>query len=150
MDLDAAGVALAALLLARLAEFWIGRRNAERRIAAGAVPRDDALHVATMLFQGGWLVALVMLAEGRGAPDPFWLGAAVILLAIRGWRLAASRHLWTPRLFRETPGDVRDPYGVPMIAELLVWPMVFGLWPLALGGALLYAPLAWQRHSGSA
>jgi isoprenylcysteine carboxyl methyltransferase (ICMT) family protein YpbQ len=150
MDLDAAEVVLAALLLTRLAEFWIGRRNAERRIAAGAMPRDDALHVATMLFHGGWLVALVMLAEGSGAPDPLWLGAAVVLLALRGWRLAAAPGLWTPRLFRDAPGDVRDPYGVPMIAELLVWPMVFGSWPLALGGALLYAPLAWRRSSESA
>lgn len=154
MEVSLPQVVVGAVLLLRLGEFWVSRRNAEARLAAGAEEIAGDLHLATSMFHALWLAALAFLTE-RGPPvDPTWLGAGLLLIGLRTWRLIRAPAGWSLRLFRDAPCPaeedgrarlLRDPSYVPMLAELLVIPLIFGLWWLALTGAAAYAVLAWQR-----
>lgn len=154
MDVSVQQIVVGAVLILRLIEFWISRRNAEARIQEGAEEIAGDLHLAFSLFHALWLAALAFLTE-RGPPvDPTWLGAGALLLGLRAVRLARAPRDWSLRLFRlaARPADserasrlLRDPSYVPMLAELLVVPLIFGLWWLSLAGAAAYAALAWQR-----
>lgn len=144
---------LGVLLILRLIEFWISRRNAERRLAAGGVEHGEELHLQLSLFHAIWLAVLAMRADADTETDSSWMMAALALLALRATRLVRERERWTWRLFAEPdhapPVDpnrlFRDLAYMPMLAELLVVPLVFGLWWLSLTGAVIYARLAWQR-----
>ena len=101
-----------------------------------------------------WLVALAFLTEGATRLEALWLGPGIALLALRAYRLLRLPPGWSLRLFRQdrlpTPAErgrhlMRDPSYLPMLAELLVLPLIFGLWWFSLAGAALYAVLAWQR-----
>lgn len=147
-------IVVGAVLLLRLVEFWISRRNAEALIAAGHEEIAGDLHLAISLFHALWLATLAFLTERAPPVDPTWLGAGVLLLSLRAARLARAPKAWSWRLFRiaAPPPDVqhgsrllRDPSYVPMVAELLVIPLIFGLWWVALLGTVAYAALAWQR-----
>lgn len=154
MDVSLAQILVGAVLLLRLVEFWISRRNAETRIAAGEQEIAGDLHLAVSLFHALWLAALAFLTE-RGPPiDPTWLGAGVLLLGLRAVRLARAPGTWSWRLFQaatrpaeaeRAPRLMRDPSYLPMSAELLVIPLIFGLWWFALLGTAAYVALAWQR-----
>lgn len=142
------------VLLVRLVEFWISRRHAELRLAEGAEEIAGDLHLAMAMFHALWLATLAFLTDGRGGLDAQWLGAGLVLLALRGWRLVRGPRGWSIRLFkgdRPPPPDerprhlMRDPCYLPMLAELLVLPLIFGLWWFSLAGTALYALLAWQR-----
>jgi len=144
---------LGALLVLRLVEFWISRLNAERRLAAGDVEHGEELHLQVSLFHAIWLAILAMRTDTDTELDDSWLIAAIALLALRTARLFRERRQWTWRLFADPgPGASVDPSQLlrglgytPMLAELLVIPLVFGLWWLSLAGAVVYAWLAWQR-----
>jgi methyltransferase len=154
MDVSLHQAVVGTILLLRLIEFWISRRNAEARIEDGAEEIAGDLHLAMSMFHALWLAALAFLTE-RGPPvDPTWLGAGALLLALRAVRLARAPRDWSLRLFRQSaqPADserstrlLRDPSYLPMLAELLVIPLIFGLWWFALAGTAIYAALAWQR-----
>lgn len=154
MDVTLPQIVVGAVLLLRLVEFWISRRNAEARIAAGDEETAGDLHLAFSLFHALWLAALAFLTE-RGPPvDPTWLGAGMLLLGLRAVRLARAPREWSWRLFRTpTPPPeaeraarlLRDPSYMPMVAELLAIPLIFGLWWFALLGTAAYVALAWQR-----
>jgi hypothetical protein len=95
-----------------------------RRHGAGPPPHA--------IFHGLWLAVLVVLAIGHGAVEAAWAVAAIALMALRAARM------------------LRGARTVPIaatFAELLVLPLAFGIWPLALAGAALYALLlrfAWE------
>jgi methyltransferase len=154
VDVSPAQAVVGLVLAVRLVEFWISRRNAELRMAEGAEEIGGELHLAIAMFHAVWLAALAFLAEGAARLDPTWLAAAIALLALRGYRLSRGTPGWSLRLFKDRPPPgaearlrrfMRDPCYVPMLAELLVVPLVFGLWWLSLAGTGLYAALAWRR-----
>ena len=113
---------LGALLLVRLVEFLRLR---------GDDAHDGARDPTFALFHAAWLTGLVMFATTQAELSIAWSCAALALLGARA--LASLRG--------------RRPVPLPAtIAELLVLPLAFGLWPYALAGAALYAALAW--HAG--
>jgi hypothetical protein len=87
---------------------------------AGAPPPPDAI------FHGLWLAVLVVLAIGHGAVEVAWAVAAIALMGLRAIRLLRGA--------RTVPDAAT-------YAELLALPLAFGLWPLALVGAILFALL---------
>ena len=146
-------VVLALVLILRLVEFWLSRINAERRLADGSIEHGETLHGAISLFHAIWLAVLVMQVDLDAEAEPSWLTAAVALLLLRAARLFQARRHWTWRLLTG-PGDLPaiDPTQnlrglayMPMLAELLVIPLVFGLKWISLAGAVIYGCLAWQR-----
>jgi hypothetical protein len=88
--------------------------------------RIGATPPAHAIFHGLWLAVLVVLAIGHGAVETPWAVAAIALMGLRAARmLRGARTLPIAATF----------------AELLVLPLAFGIWPLALAGAALYALL---------
>jgi methyltransferase len=154
MEVSLPQVVVGAVLLVRLVEFWVSRRNAEARLEAGEEEIAGDLHLATAMFHALWLAALAFLTEREPPVDPTWLGAGALLVGLRGWRLFRAPAGWSVRLFRGAPPPadserasrlLRDPSYIPMFAELLVIPLIFGLWWFALLGTAAYVALAWQR-----
>jgi methyltransferase len=154
LDVSPAQAVVGLVLIVRLVEFWVSRHRAESRLADGAEEIAGDLHVATAMFHAAWLVALAFLTEGTTRLEALWLGPGVALLVLRAYRLSRLPADWSLRLFRQDrapkPAErrrhlMRDPSYMPMLAELLVLPLIFGLWWFSLAGAALYAVLAWQR-----
>lgn len=129
-----AALFLGFIVLQRLAELALARRNTARLLAAGAVevgaghyPLIVALHVA-------WIAALVVFGHDA-AVSLSWLAAFVVLQILRLWILASLGGRWTTRiivldapLVRRGPfARLRHPNYMLVAAEVFVAPMVLGL-----------------------
>jgi methyltransferase len=142
-------VILMAVTLERLAELWLSNRNTRRLLAHGArehapghYPLIVALHVA-------WLAALWWLAPDRPI-QLFWLALFFLVEMGRLWVLASIGERWTTRIIvlPDAPLVNAGPYRftdhpnyLVVVAEILVLPLVFGLWRTALVFTLLNAVL---------
>ena len=127
------------VIVQRLAELWLARRNTGRlrarggrEIGAGHYPLIVALHA-------GWILSL--LAFGWQAPVSLpWLAAYAVLQGFRVWILASLGNRWTTRIIViDEPLVRRGPYRflahpnyVLVAAELAVVPLALGLPLLAL------------------
>ena len=134
-----AALFLAFLIVQRLSELILARRNTARLLAKGArevAPRHYPLIVA---LHTGWILCLIIFGHDE-AVRPVWLFLFVVLQAFRLWILASLGSRWTTRIIvTDTPLVVRGPYRwvrhpnyLLVIAEIAVAPLVLGLWWVAL------------------
>lgn len=131
---------LAFVTLQRLVELPIATANTRRLLAAGGrevgaghYPLIVAVHVA-------WLASLWWWAPGRPVSWPL-LAAFLLVEAGRVWVLRTLGPRWTTRII-VLPGEtlvargpyrfVRHPNYLVVMAEILLVPLIFGLWRLAL------------------
>ena len=146
---------LAFVTAQRLIELPIARANTARLLAAGGrevAPRHYPFIVA---LHAAWLACLWVLALGRPIDVGFLLLFGLIELA-RIWVLRSLGNRWTTRIII-VPGEqlvARGPYRfvdhpnyLVVIAELLILPLVFGLWQVALVFSLLNAMMLTVRIS---
>ena len=120
---------LGAVLLARLIEMTVARRNADALVAAGAREHAQDLHLVTSLFHAVWL-AILVLAMDDTAPAPLgWILAALLLVSVRLLRIRAlgRRFVWRPLDHPDLVPEpdarrrlLRDPHFLPLAAELTV------------------------------
>ncbi|MFC3170217.1 isoprenylcysteine carboxyl methyltransferase family protein [Paracoccus fontiphilus] len=137
---------IAFLLLQRGAELILARRNTRRLLARGAVEHGAAHYPLIVAMHAAWLLAIAALGWSNPV-SPGWLAAFAVLQVLRIWVLASLGSRWTTRIIvLDEPLVARGPYRwVPhpnylvVIAEILVAPMVLGLWPVALVFTLLNA-----------
>lgn len=144
-------VFLAFIVVQRLAELVLARRNTKALMARGAREVGAGHYPAIVALHSAWIAALVIF--GWQAPvDPAWLALFVLLQVFRIWILASLGPRWTTRIILlEEPLVQRGPYRwlrhpnyVLVVAEIAVAPLVLGLWPVALVFSLLNA--AMLRH----
>ena len=130
-----------------MGELWLSKRNTKRLLDQGArehapghYPLIVALHVA-------WLAALWWLAPLQPI-IPLWLALFVLVEVGRIWVLTSLGERWTTRIIvlPDAPLVRRGPYRVidhpnylVVVAEILVLPLVFGLWRTALVFSVLNA-----------
>lgn len=145
---------LGLILVARLAEMTIARRNAEALVADGAKEDEQDLHLWTSLFHALWLTILAMAMDEHAPASIGWMLAGLLLIVVRLLRIRALGTQWVWRLLRHpklVPDPdprrrlLRDPHFLPLAAELLVLPLAVGVWWLALPGLAVYAMLATAR-----
>ncbi len=137
---------IAFLLLQRGAELILARRNTRRLLARGAVEHGAAHYPLIVAMHAAWLLAIAALGWSNPV-SPGWLAAFAVLQVLRIWVQASLGSRWTTRIIvLDEPLVARGPYRwVPhpnylvVIAEILVAPMVLGLWPVALIFTLLNA-----------
>ncbi|WP_374302625.1 isoprenylcysteine carboxyl methyltransferase family protein [Paracoccus sp. (in: a-proteobacteria)] len=137
---------IAFLLLQRGAELILARRNTRRLLARGAVEHGAAHYPLIVAMHVAWLLAIAALGWSNPV-SPGWLAAFAVLQVLRIWVQASLGSRWTTRIIvLDEPLVARGPYRwVPhpnylvVIAEILVAPMVLGLWPVALIFTLLNA-----------
>jgi methyltransferase len=145
---------LAWVVLARLAELALARRNERRLRARGAVEHGAGHYPLFFLLHGGWLLAVAALADPYGAPVWGWLAMYGVLQVLRVWIVASLGPYWTTRvltppaepLVRRGPYRwLRHPNYLVVAGEIAALPLAFRLWTVALVfSALNLALLAWR------
>jgi methyltransferase len=125
---------LAYLVVQRLAELLLARRNTERLMRRGAREVGAGHYPAIVALHTGWIACLVLF--GYDQPVAWtWLAVFVVLQFFRFWTLATLGERWTTRIIViDEPLVVRGPFRfvrhpnyIIVIAEIFVAPMVLGL-----------------------
>ena len=147
------------LVLQRLGELVLARRNTALLLEQGAVEHGAAHYPLIVALHASWLAAIAVF--GWDQPDqPVWLVLFVMLQAARLWVLASLGPRWTTRIIvLDKPLVARGPYRfiphpnyVVVVAEIFVAPMVLGLWPVALiftvlNAAVLVVRIRAENHA---
>jgi methyltransferase len=152
--MSAVQIIIGAVLLQRLLELWIARRNTERLVAEGAIEVAPEHYHYFVVLHAAWLCALVLLTPDHAPVDVFWLSLFILLQAGRVWVMVALGRFWTTRILT-VPGAklvqtgpyrfLRHPNYVIVAGEIAVLPLVFGHWTMALLFSALNAMLLWVR-----
>jgi len=140
------------ILVQRAVELAIARRNTERLIARGAYEVGAAHYRYIVAMHAAWLTCLVIFGYDKVVSLP-WLAAFAVLQVLRVWILATLGSRWTTRiivlpepLVRAGPFRVfRHPNYALVAAEIVVAPMVLGLWGIAVVFTVLNAVVLWVR-----
>jgi len=147
-------IILGAVLLQRLVELWIARRNTDRLLEEGAIEVAPEHYHYLVVLHAAWLAALVLLTPDHAEINGVWLGVFILLQAGRVWVMASLGRYWTTRILT-VPGArlvrtgpyrfLRHPNYAIVAAEIAVLPLVFGHWEMALVFSGLNAMLLWVR-----
>ena len=131
----------------RLIELPIARANTARLLAAGGREVAPVHYPLIVAMHAAWLVCLWVFALGRPIDVPLLILFGIVEIA-RVWVLRSLGNRWTTRIII-VPGEqlvARGPYRfvdhpnyLVVAAELLILPLVFGLWQVALIFSLLNA-----------
>lgn len=140
---------VAFLIVQRLGELVIAKRNTARLMAAGAVEHGADHYAVIVLLHTTWIAAIAALGWDE-AIRPGWLAAFAVLQVLRVWVLVTLGPRWTTRIVT-VPGEtlvakgpfrwIPHPNYAVVVAEVVVAPMVLGLWPVALAWGLMNAAL---------
>src|SRR5690606_40387355 len=98
--------------LQRLSELVIARRNTARLLARGAVEHGAGHYPLIVLLHLAWLASLPLTVPPDRWPDPWLLGAYLLLQPLRYWCIASLGGFWTTRVL-VLPGSrpvARGPY----------------------------------------
>jgi methyltransferase len=138
--MSAAVIVLALVTLQRLGELVIAKRNTRALLARGAYEASPGHYPLIVAVHAGWLLTLFWLAPGKAISWPL-LGIFLLLQLARLWVLASLGVRWTTRII-VLPGAplvakgpfrfLRHPNYAIVAAEILVLPLAFGLWQVAL------------------
>ena len=131
----------------RLIELPIARANTARLLAAGGREVAPGHYPLIVAMHAAWLISLWLFALGQPIHVPLLILFGLVQVA-RIWVLRSLGNRWTTRII-VVPGEhlvARGPYRfvshpnyLVVAAELLVLPLVFGLWQIALIFSLLNA-----------
>lgn len=131
----------------RLIELPIARANTARLLAAGGREVAPGHYPYIVALHAAWLASLWWFALGQPIHIALLILFGLVELA-RIWVLRTLGSRWTTRII-VVPGEqlvARGPYRfvdhpnyLVVIAELLILPLVFGLWQIALVYSLLNA-----------
>ena len=145
---------VALVVLQRLAGLVVARRNSRRLREAGAVEHGRGHYPLIVLLHALWLVSLPLAVPADRWPDPWLLGAYLLLQPLRVWTIASLEGRWTTRILvppglpplRRGPYRwLRHPNYLIVMAELALLPLAFGAWAHALLFSLANAALLRQR-----
>jgi methyltransferase len=141
-----AAIFLSFLVVQRLSELVIARRNTAhllangaREVAPGHYPLIVAMHMA-------WIFALIAFGYDQSV-HLVWLVMFALLQGLRIWILTTLGRRWTTRIIvTDTPLVARGPYRwmrhpnyVLVVLEVAVAPLVLGLWWVAVVFSILNA-----------
>lgn len=150
---------LAAVVLARLAELAVARRNTEALLAAGAVEVGRGHYPVMVVLHAAFLAscAVEVLVVGRPFERPLAALCAVALIAaamLRWWAIHTlagrwtTRVLWLPGTPRIAAGPYRfvsHPNYLAVVIEILALPLLHSAWVTALVFGLANAALLGWR-----
>ena len=140
------------IIVQRLSELMIAKRNTARLLAKGAYEVGAEHYPVMVAMHSAWLACLVVF----GFDEQVALGWLIIfagLQALRVWILGSLGGRWTPRvIILEEPLVVRGPFKyfshpnyALVVAEIIVAPMVLGLVWIAVVFTILNAAMLWVR-----
>lgn len=135
----AAVLFLTFIVVQRLSELVIARRNTERLLAEGAYEVGASHYPIIVSLHVLWIAALILLGYDQPVSLP-WLAVFIVLQIFRLWILLSMGRRWTTRIIvAKTPlvtkgpfAFVRHPNYLLVALEIFTAPMVLGLFPVAL------------------
>jgi len=149
--LVALAVYLAALLLQRVGELWLSRRNLARLAARGGVEAGAGHFWMFAVLHAAYPVALVAEVITGARPHawwPLWLGLWLGAQALRVSAIRALGERWNVRIV-VLPGEplvrhgiyrwLAHPNYVAVALEFVAAPMLFGAWRTAAAFSTLNA-----------
>lgn len=141
-------IAIALVVLLRLAELVYAGRNTARLLAQGGVEHGRRHYPLIVALHAGWLAALALLVPPDTQGQWPWLALFAALQAARVWVIASLGPYWTTRIIT-LPGAplvrrgpyrfLRHPNYWVVAAEIAVLPLAFGAWQIALAFSVLNA-----------
>ncbi|MHA6324392.1 isoprenylcysteine carboxyl methyltransferase family protein [Roseivivax sp. CAU 1753] len=140
------------IVLQRLSELAIARRNTARLLAKGAHEVGAAHYPVMVAMHSAWIACLVLFGFDESV-SLGWLSLFAGLQILRVWILASLGGRWTTRIIiLEEPLVVRGPFKyvshpnyMLVVAEIIVAPMVLGLVWVAVAFTVLNAGMLWVR-----
>ena len=147
-----AALFLAFLVVQRLSELVIARRNTARLLARGAREVGAGHYPVMVALHTAWVLALIVF----GWSHPLhmgWLAVYAVLQVFRIWILGTLGSRWTTRIIViDEPLVARGPFRfIPhpnytlVVAEIIVAPLVLGLTWVAVVFTLLNAAMLYHR-----
>jgi|TARA_R110000787_G_C13441884_1_gene446457 methyltransferase len=143
---------LAFIVLQRLGELVLAKRNTAALLARGAHEAGAGHYPVMVALHTAWVLGLV--AFGFGEPiNAIWLAVYVVLQFLRVWILATLGPRWTTRIIViDEPLVAKGPFRfLPhpnytlVVFEIFVAPMVLGLLWLAVLFSVLNALMLYHR-----
>jgi len=141
------------LIAQRLGELVIARRNTAALMARGAREVGAGHYPVMVAMHSAWIAALVVFGWNQPASLP-WLALYAVLQVFRIWILGTLGARWTTRVIvldgealvaRGPFRYVRHPNYMLVVAEIIVAPMVLGLWWVAVVWTVLNALMLRHR-----
>ncbi|WP_299394696.1 isoprenylcysteine carboxyl methyltransferase family protein [Pelagibius sp.] len=134
-------IVLVLVALQRLGELVYAQRNTRRLLAEGGREAGAGHYPLLVGLHAAWLIALAVFVPAETPPNWALLAVFVALQGLRLWVLASLGRYWTTRiitlpdapLVRKGPYRLlRHPNYVVVAGEILILPLAFGAWELAL------------------
>lgn len=154
MSVTAHALLVTYVIVARLAELAVARRNTRRLLARGGVEAGRTHYPAIVALHAGWLAAVAFLVPADAPPAPVPLVLFLIIQVLRYWVIVSLGERWTTRII-VVPGAplvtkgpyrwLRHPNYVFVAAEIALLPLVFGAWEIALVFSFLNGVVLWHR-----
>lgn len=143
---------LSFIVVQRLGELLIARRNTAKLLRQGAREIGAKHYPFMVLLHAAWLLALIGFGYDRPVSSG-WLLAFAGLQVFRIWILTSLGERWTTRiiildqpLVKSGPfAYLRHPNYCLVVAEIFVAPMVLGLFQLAVLFSVLNAAMLYVR-----
>ncbi|HWE75999.1 MAG TPA: isoprenylcysteine carboxylmethyltransferase family protein [Stellaceae bacterium] len=139
--------------LERLAELVYANRNTRTLVREGAYEIGRSHYKLIVLLHAAWLIS-VYLAAPPGAPAWTWIALFLLLQIARYWILATLGRYWTTRIIVVPNAPLiaggpyrflRHPNYAVVIAEIVVLPLAFREYGIAIVFSLLNMALLWWR-----
>ncbi|MCY3774656.1 MAG: hypothetical protein OXH11_01610 [Candidatus Aminicenantes bacterium] len=134
------------LVLQRLVELAIARRNHRALAAEGAIEFGRRHYPALVALHTGWLLALLATIDPKTPVSIPLLAVFFLLECGRVWVVATLGSRWTTRIMVVPGGKrirtgpyryVNHPNYLIVCGEIAVVPLMFGAWVLALIASVL-------------
>jgi methyltransferase len=149
-----ARIILALVLLERLIELKIARRNTERLLDEGGIEHGASDYPLIVLMHACFLAALVFAVPADSAINWLWVAAYGALQGLRAWTMLSLGRYWTTRIIT-LPGRplvktgpysyIRHPNYVVVAGEIAVLPMILDQYLIAVVFSIANAILIYQR-----
>ena len=145
---------LGLVVVQRLGELVIARRNTQRLLARGGREVGAGHYPLFILLHGSWLVAIAATVPIDRQPSWPLVAVYAALQLCRVWVIATLGPYWTTRIITvdDAPLVTRGPFRLVrhpnywvVCAEIAVLPLAFGDWPVAVTWSVLNALLLRHR-----
>ncbi len=140
------------IIVQRLSELAIAKRNTARLLAKGGYEVGASHYPVMVAMHSAWIACLVIFGYDNTVASG-WLALFAVLQALRIWILISLGGRWTTRIIiLEEPLVTRGPFKyvshpnyMLVVAEIIVAPMVLGLVWVAVVFTVLNAAMLWVR-----
>ncbi|MBT5570156.1 MAG: hypothetical protein HOJ90_02950 [Alphaproteobacteria bacterium] len=129
------------IVVQRLIELVIARINTKRLLAEGGVEHGAGHYPLIVVLHAAWLFSLVLFLPAQAPINPTLLVVFIALQLGRVWVLTSLGRYWTTRIIT-VPGRplvkrgpfrfVRHPNYLIVQGEMIVVPLIAGVWELAI------------------